>query len=258
MNKFADLCAQEARVTRWAAIHARLIQRRMNETTQPRMDLELRVAGEKSHCSPSRATSTRCNNAFLAVRKACNKHSSAPLFCSFPFFFLAYYVIGRARAFITSRATPLDKHRIRSRKIFYVDWKDFQTWKVRFVVNRRDRKWRCAISKLLRTNVNVSILDPQDSRHLQLPSKMRAKSIKSSPSTCGSPQNPHPLHLPPFEKAERLKREKNIRDQRHLLDPLDKKIAGWKLGRSSSSRGGGEDRDHGRTDVEASPYRPRS
>lgn len=222
------------------------------------MDLELRVAGEKSPCSPPRAPPRPAviTRSSLSVRRVTN--TRLPPSFALSLFFLAYYVIGRARAFITSRATPLDKHRIRSRKIFYVDRKDFQTWKVRFVVNRRDRKWRCAISKLLRTNVNVSILDPQDSRHLQLPSKMRAKSIKSSPSTCGSPQNPHPLHLPPFEKAERLKREKNIRDQRHLLDPLDKKIAGWKLGRSSSSRGGGEDRDHGRTDVEASPYRPRS
>lgn len=74
---------------------------RMNETTQPRTDLELRVCGRKKIASSPRASS-RCNNAFLAVRKACNRHSSpSRLFYFFPFAVLRYRLHDVPHAFIT-------------------------------------------------------------------------------------------------------------------------------------------------------------
>lgn len=179
----------------------------------------------------------------LSVRRVTNTRLS-PSLLLFPLFYF-YYVI--ARAFINNRA-PLPSISIELVfvRIFPHCSERFSNFQIRRETNIKIRNFYALI------NINVSIFDAQESRHLQLLSKMRAKSIKSSPSTCASPQNPHPFPL--FEKKRNTQR-----DQRHLLDhPLgrDKRIArdrGSKRKLGPSSRGGGEEgRDHGRGSISLS------
>lgn len=92
--------------------HARF-PRRMNETTQPRTDLELGVCGRKKVAStllapPRAAVITR---SLLSVRRVTDTRAPLASFTFFPFGVLRYRPHDVPHAFITEPWPRLDNHR---------------------------------------------------------------------------------------------------------------------------------------------------